>query len=211
MVAQVVGLVEAPGQRLDLPLDIRGTAFQQRVWAALRPYLRQDGDLQRDRPSDRPAESRARRRPGLRRQSACDRDPLPSGGAVGRRPLRLSLGRRAQAQADRSGGGVMKARAPAASLRADPHARPFEPSPRPLSPRERGKRQRRASLLPRGEGGPRSGRMRVLLRSTRSTGRRSSAISTPTAARSLRSSSRARRVASSRRSIPTTRASARAS
>ena len=35
MVAQVVGLVEAPGQRLDLPLDIRGTAFQQRVWAAL--------------------------------------------------------------------------------------------------------------------------------------------------------------------------------
>ena len=35
-VARVVGLVEAPGQRLDLPLDIRGTAFQQRVWAALR-------------------------------------------------------------------------------------------------------------------------------------------------------------------------------
>jgi AraC family transcriptional regulator, regulatory protein of adaptative response / methylated-DNA-[protein]-cysteine methyltransferase len=36
MVAEVVGLIEAPGQRLDLPLDIRGTAFQQRVWAALR-------------------------------------------------------------------------------------------------------------------------------------------------------------------------------
>jgi AraC family transcriptional regulator, regulatory protein of adaptative response / methylated-DNA-[protein]-cysteine methyltransferase len=35
MVAQVVGLIEAPGQRLDLPLDIRGTAFQQKVWAAL--------------------------------------------------------------------------------------------------------------------------------------------------------------------------------
>ena len=34
-VALVVGLVEAPTQRLDLPLDIRGTAFQQRVWAAL--------------------------------------------------------------------------------------------------------------------------------------------------------------------------------
>jgi AraC family transcriptional regulator, regulatory protein of adaptative response / methylated-DNA-[protein]-cysteine methyltransferase len=34
-IAAVVGLVEAPGQRLDLPLDIRGTAFQQRVWAAL--------------------------------------------------------------------------------------------------------------------------------------------------------------------------------
>lgn len=35
-VAQVVGLVEAPGVGLDLPLDVRGTAFQCRVWAALR-------------------------------------------------------------------------------------------------------------------------------------------------------------------------------
>jgi AraC family transcriptional regulator of adaptative response/methylated-DNA-[protein]-cysteine methyltransferase len=36
LVAKVVGLVEAPGQELELPLDIRGTAFQQRVWKALR-------------------------------------------------------------------------------------------------------------------------------------------------------------------------------
>ena len=35
-VAQVVGLVEMPARGLDLPLDIRGTAFQQRVWQALR-------------------------------------------------------------------------------------------------------------------------------------------------------------------------------
>ncbi len=35
-VAQVIGLVEAPGQGLALPLDVRGTAFQQRVWQALR-------------------------------------------------------------------------------------------------------------------------------------------------------------------------------
>ena len=35
-VARVVGLVEAPAQDLDLPLDVRGTAFQQRVWQALR-------------------------------------------------------------------------------------------------------------------------------------------------------------------------------
>jgi AraC family transcriptional regulator, regulatory protein of adaptative response / methylated-DNA-[protein]-cysteine methyltransferase len=34
--AQVVGLVEAPGVGLDLPLDVRGTAFQRRVWEALR-------------------------------------------------------------------------------------------------------------------------------------------------------------------------------
>ncbi len=36
LVARVVGFVEAPRLGLDLPLDIRGTAFQQRVWAALR-------------------------------------------------------------------------------------------------------------------------------------------------------------------------------
>jgi AraC family transcriptional regulator, regulatory protein of adaptative response / methylated-DNA-[protein]-cysteine methyltransferase len=35
IVARVVGLVEAPGGSLDLPLDVRGTAFQQRVWKAL--------------------------------------------------------------------------------------------------------------------------------------------------------------------------------
>jgi AraC family transcriptional regulator of adaptative response/methylated-DNA-[protein]-cysteine methyltransferase len=35
-VAQVVGFVEAPALGLDLPLDVRGTAFQQRVWRALR-------------------------------------------------------------------------------------------------------------------------------------------------------------------------------
>lgn len=35
-VAAVVGLVEQPGHAPDLPLDIRGTAFQQRVWQALR-------------------------------------------------------------------------------------------------------------------------------------------------------------------------------
>ena len=35
-VAQVVGFVEAPRLGLDLPLDVRGTAFQCRVWQALR-------------------------------------------------------------------------------------------------------------------------------------------------------------------------------
>ena len=36
LMARVVGLVEAPALGLDLPLDVRGTAFQQRVWQALR-------------------------------------------------------------------------------------------------------------------------------------------------------------------------------
>ena len=35
LVAKVVGFVEAPAIGLDLPLDLRGTAFQQRVWQAL--------------------------------------------------------------------------------------------------------------------------------------------------------------------------------
>jgi AraC family transcriptional regulator of adaptative response/methylated-DNA-[protein]-cysteine methyltransferase len=36
LVARVIGFIEAPRLGLDLPLDIRGTAFQQRVWQALR-------------------------------------------------------------------------------------------------------------------------------------------------------------------------------
>jgi AraC family transcriptional regulator of adaptative response/methylated-DNA-[protein]-cysteine methyltransferase len=36
LVAKVVGFVEQPRLGLDLPLDVRGTAFQQRVWKALR-------------------------------------------------------------------------------------------------------------------------------------------------------------------------------
>jgi AraC family transcriptional regulator, regulatory protein of adaptative response / methylated-DNA-[protein]-cysteine methyltransferase len=35
-VAKVVGFIEAPARGLDLPLDIRGTAFQKRVWNAIR-------------------------------------------------------------------------------------------------------------------------------------------------------------------------------
>jgi AraC family transcriptional regulator, regulatory protein of adaptative response / methylated-DNA-[protein]-cysteine methyltransferase len=36
LVAKVVGLIETPRVGGDLPLDIRGTVFQQRVWKALR-------------------------------------------------------------------------------------------------------------------------------------------------------------------------------
>ncbi len=35
-VAIVVGFIERPGKALELPLDVRGTVFQQRVWQALR-------------------------------------------------------------------------------------------------------------------------------------------------------------------------------
>lgn len=36
LIAAVVGFVEQPRLGLDLPLDVQGTAFQQRVWKALR-------------------------------------------------------------------------------------------------------------------------------------------------------------------------------
>lgn len=36
LVSKVVGLVESPGTTFDLPLDVKGTVFQQRVWQALR-------------------------------------------------------------------------------------------------------------------------------------------------------------------------------
>jgi AraC family transcriptional regulator of adaptative response/methylated-DNA-[protein]-cysteine methyltransferase len=35
LVSKVVGFVETPAMGLNLPLDVRGTAFQQRVWQAL--------------------------------------------------------------------------------------------------------------------------------------------------------------------------------
>lgn len=35
-VTSVLALIEAPASGVDLPLDIRGTPFQQRVWQALR-------------------------------------------------------------------------------------------------------------------------------------------------------------------------------
>jgi AraC family transcriptional regulator of adaptative response/methylated-DNA-[protein]-cysteine methyltransferase len=35
LIAKVVGFIEAPAIGFDLPLDVRGTAFQERVWQAL--------------------------------------------------------------------------------------------------------------------------------------------------------------------------------
>jgi hypothetical protein len=36
LVARVIGFAEVPGRNLELPLDIRGTALQHKVWRALR-------------------------------------------------------------------------------------------------------------------------------------------------------------------------------
>ena len=108
LVAQVVGLVEAPAHGLDLPLDVRGTAFQQRVWQALREIpMRVDRDLCRDRRAHRRAQGGAGGRAGLRGQPDRGRHPVPPRGAHRRRAVGLPLGRRAQARPARAGGGGM--------------------------------------------------------------------------------------------------------
>jgi len=70
-VAAVVGLIEAPGARLDLPLDIRGAAFQQQVWRALR-------DIPAGSTMSYAEVARAIGRPGAARAvaQACARNPL---------------------------------------------------------------------------------------------------------------------------------------
>ncbi len=60
---QVVGFVEAPAIGLDLPLDIRGTAFQQRVWQriARRSRLGETASYAEIARADRRADARAAR------------------------------------------------------------------------------------------------------------------------------------------------------
>ena len=53
IVARVVGFIEAPRIGLDLPLDVRGTAFQQKVWRAT-------GDPRRRRARGRGRSARGR-------------------------------------------------------------------------------------------------------------------------------------------------------
>ena len=109
----VVGLVEAPGQRLDLPLDIRGTAFQQRVWAAL-------SAIPPGKTATYKEIARAIGQPKAVRAvaQACGANPLAVAipcHRVVRTDGDLSgyrWGVRAQARADRAGGGVMKSPAP---------------------------------------------------------------------------------------------------
>ena len=66
LVAQVVGFVEAPGRGLDLPLDVRGTVFQQRVWAACRKFP----------PAPRPATAKSPGASARRRRSVPSPAPV---------------------------------------------------------------------------------------------------------------------------------------
>ena len=93
LVAKVVGFVETPAIGLDLPLDIRGTAFQQRVWKMLQEIPAGSTATYSDIAGpDRFVQICPGGRPGLRSECAGDRDPLSSGNPQGRRIVRLSLG-----------------------------------------------------------------------------------------------------------------------
>ena len=110
LVAQVVGFVEAPRIGLDLPLDVRGTAFQQRVWQALReiPVGETVSYAEIARRIGAPKAVRAV-------AQACGANTIavaiPCHRVVQqrRRALRLPLGRRAQARPARQGGPGMNA------------------------------------------------------------------------------------------------------
>jgi AraC family transcriptional regulator of adaptative response/methylated-DNA-[protein]-cysteine methyltransferase len=78
IVAKVVGFVEAPQVGLDLPLDVRGTAFQQRVWQALRDIPMGETVSYTDVAERIGAPSATRAVGGcLRSKQAGDRHPLP--------------------------------------------------------------------------------------------------------------------------------------
>ena len=99
LVAQVVGFVEAPSLGLNLPLDVRGTAFQERVWQALRE-IPPGATVSYAQVAARIGQPKAVRAvaQACGGQPSRRRDPVPSRGAPQRRALRLSLGRRAQAR-----------------------------------------------------------------------------------------------------------------
>ena len=105
LVARVVGLVEAPGRRpRPAARRARHRVPAARLAGPAGHPGRPDRHLCRDRPADRLAQGGARGRRRLRRQQHRRRNPLPPRGAQRRRALRLRLGRRAQARADREGG-----------------------------------------------------------------------------------------------------------
>jgi len=98
LIAHVVGFIEAPAIGLDLPLDVRGTAFQERVWQALREIpvgsTASYADIAQRIGSPKAVRAVG---PGLRRQQPRGGDPLPPRGAQRRQSLGLPLGRGTQA------------------------------------------------------------------------------------------------------------------
>ena len=111
LVAQVVGMVEAPGR----DWTCRWTCAARRSSSGSgRRCARSPPARPRATPRSRPgsaAEGGARGGPGLRREPGRGGDPLPPGGARPTARSRATLGRGAQARAAPAGGGVMTASA----------------------------------------------------------------------------------------------------
>ena len=92
--------IEHPAQTPELPIDVRGTAFQEAVWKELRedPAGR-DAQLRRYRRGGRPAGSGARGRYRQRIEPGRGARALPPRDPFGRLPGRLCRRPRPQAQA----------------------------------------------------------------------------------------------------------------
>ena len=88
----VIASIDNHAVPLALPLDIRGTAFQQRVWQALRDIPAGNGQLSAGGEGDWPAQRGACRRGCLCGKQAGDCDPLSPRGPQRRRAVGLSLG-----------------------------------------------------------------------------------------------------------------------
>ena len=98
--AAVLAFIEEPAAALSLPLDLRGTVFQQRVWAALcRIPPGRDPHLRRPRRHDRRTLRGTCRRTLLRHEPGLARRALPPRGGQHRGPHGLPLGRATQAGA----------------------------------------------------------------------------------------------------------------
>jgi len=102
LVARVVAAVDKPSLGLELPLDVRGTALQERVWQHLRGIpageTRTYAQIASQVGSPRAVRAVAGACAANRIAVAI---PLPSRGALGRHARRLSMGRRAQGKAAR--------------------------------------------------------------------------------------------------------------
>ena len=97
-IKDVVAAVDSPGPRADLPLDIRGTAFQTRVWRALAKIpLRPDVVVLRGCEANQVAQQHPRSRRGLRIKRAGGGRSLSSCCWQQRQAHRLPLGPGSQA------------------------------------------------------------------------------------------------------------------
>ena len=92
-VGEVVQTLKSPAHSANLPVDIRGTAFQRRVWAALQE-IPHGQTATYEQIASRIGQPRAVRGRGKCLRSEQDRrhHPLPPRGAQRRRAGRLPLG-----------------------------------------------------------------------------------------------------------------------